>query len=296
MIKLTVNESIGIVLAGGTGSRLFPLTKSINKHLLPVFSKPLIYYSITTLMLAGNKEILIITNPQDIDSFEQLFGDGSQFGLQIKFIKQKEPKGIGHALYLAKDFVKNKNINLILGDNIFYGKGLKEYLLDARKIAQNCLFTQNVNQPFRFGVLVRDKNNIPLEIIEKPNIPPSSEAVLGLYFYDNKVFDLLEDIKPSERDEIEITTLNNKLLKNKNVHIQNIGRGINWFDAGTVEDLFEASNFINSIEKRQNNLIASIEEVSYINGWISEIEFKELLYKIKNSTYSQILYNKFFNT
>tara|TARA_A100001011_G_C14278009_1_gene830177 strand:- start:921 stop:1796 length:876 start_codon:yes stop_codon:yes gene_type:complete len=290
-----MNNSIGLVLAGGTGSRLFPLTKSINKHLMPVYSKPLIYYSITTLMLAGNKEIIIITNPQDIQSFEKLFGDGSQFGIQIKYLKQDEPKGLAHGLYEAKKATKNKNINLVLGDNIFYGRELKDYLMEAKTKSLNCLFTQDVNDPSRFGVLRRDKNNKPLEIIEKPKIPPSSEAVLGLYFYENNVFDLIENIKPSERGEIEITSLNNLLLKNENVHIQNIGRGINWFDAGTVEDLFEAGNFINSIEKRQNNLIASIEEVSYTNGWISKFEFEKIINSIEDSTYGQSLLAKYFD-
>tara|TARA_B000000532_G_C18876255_1_gene410753 strand:+ start:2013 stop:2888 length:876 start_codon:yes stop_codon:yes gene_type:complete len=291
-----MTNSIGVLLAGGTGSRLYPITKSTNKHLLPVHSKPLIYYSLTTLMLAGNREVALITNPKDIQSFKNLLGNGSNFGIEITYVEQDEPKGLSHALYQAKNVVKNKNINLILGDNIFYGKDLKNYLLKAKTKSPNCLFTQDVNDSSRFGVLRRDKNNKPLEIIEKPKIPPSSEAVLGLYFYENNVFDLIENIKPSERGEIEISSLNNLLLKNENVHIQNIGRGINWFDAGNVEDLFEASNFINSIEKRQNNLIASIEEVSYTNGWISKFEFEQIINTIEDSTYGQSLLAKYFNS
>lgn len=291
-----MNNSIGILLAGGTGSRLYPLTKSTNKHLLPVYSKPLIYYSLTTLMLAGNREIVLITNPKDIESFKQLLGDGSNFGIEISYVEQDEPKGLAHALYQAKNAVKDQNINLILGDNIFYGKGLKDYLHKAKSKSLNCLFTQEVSEPSRFGVLARDKSNFPIEIIEKPETPNSSEAVLGLYFYQKNIFSLIENIEPSERGELEITELNNMLLSTQDVHIQNIGRGINWFDAGTVEDLFEASNFINSIEKRQNSIIASIEEVSFSNGWISDKDFELSIKKINNSSYGESLYSKYFGS
>ena len=291
-----MNNSIGVLLAGGTGSRLYPITKSTNKHLLPVHSKPLIYYSLTTLMLAGNREVALITNPKDIQSFKNLLGDGSNFGIEITYVEQNEPKGLSHALYQAKNVVKNKNINLILGDNIFYGKDLKNYLLQAKSQSLNCLFTQEVNEPNKFGVLIRDKNNVPLEIIEKPNKTLSSEVVLGLYFYQNNIFSLIENLEPSERGELEITELNNILLNTENVHIQNIGRGMNWFDAGNVEDLSEASNFIHSIEKRQSSLIASIEEVSFTNGWISEKEFKQSINKIKNSSYGETLKTKYFDT
>tara|TARA_Y100000389_G_scaffold98169_1_gene94853 strand:+ start:170 stop:1081 length:912 start_codon:yes stop_codon:yes gene_type:complete len=291
-----VKDSIGILLAGGKGSRLYPLTKSTNKHLMPVYSKPLIYYSLTTLMLAGNREILIVTNPNDILSFKNLLGDGSSYGMDIQYVEQDNPKGLAHALYQTKELSRDKNINLMLGDNIFYGKSLNDYLLEAKKENPNCLFTQNVKNPSNFGVLSRKTDGLPLEIIEKPNYPVSSEAVLGLYFYEKDVFDLIEDIKPSKRGELEITSLNNLLLSNKKVHIQNIGRGISWFDAGTVEDLFQASNFIYSIEKRQDTLISSIEEVAYKNNWIDINQFEKITNKVKDSSYGESLVNKYFRT
>lgn len=290
-----MSDSIGVVLAGGTGSRLFPITSSTNKHLLPVYSKPLIYYPLTTLMLAGNREIVLITNPNDIEKFKSLLGDGSMYGISITFVEQEKPKGLAHALYQAKEFTHGKNINLILGDNIFYGKGLKEFLLEAKSNSQNCLFTQDVKDPGAFGVLIREKNN-SLKIIEKPKNPKSSEAVLGLYFYEKDIFDLIESLKPSTRGELEITSLNNKLLSNKSVLVKNIGRGTSWYDAGTVEDLFEAGNFIQSIENRQEVLIGSLEEVAYNSGWISEKEFEEMVLKIRDSKYGKSLFKKYFDT
>lgn len=289
-----MHDSIGILLAGGMGTRLYPLTKSTNKHLMPIYSKPLIYYSLTTLMLAGNREILLVTNPSDIESFKNLLGDGSNFGLEITYVSQKEPKGLAHALFQTKSLAKHKNINLMLGDNIFFGKGLKEYLLEAKKNNQNCLFTQEVNNPSSYGVLTRNDEHNTLEIIEKPIKPVSSEAVLGLYFYEKNIFDYIEKINPSQRGELEITSLNNLLLKERTVHIQNIGRGITWFDAGTIEDMFKASNFIYTIEKQQETLIASIEEIAYKNGWISIDKFEEIVEKIKDSSYGESLLKKYF--
>lgn len=290
-----MNESMGILLAGGKGTRLYPITKSNNKHLMPVYSKPMIYYSITTLMLAGNREILIVTNPNDIENLKNLFGDGSSYGMDIKYIEQDKPRGLAHALFQTKKLSRDKNINLILGDNIFYGKSLRDYLLEAKSVNVNCIFTQNVKNPSNFGVLTRSNQGVPLEIIEKPINPVSTEAVLGLYFYEKDIFDLIEEIEPSQRGELEITSLNNLLLKKKKVHVQNIGRGISWFDAGTVEDLFEASNFIYSIEKRQDNLIASIEEVAFNNNWIDFSQFEGLINEIKDSSYGESLIMKYFH-
>ena len=291
-----MHNSIGVLLAGGTGSRLYPLTASTNKHLLPIYSKPLIYYSLTTLMLAKTRNVIIVINPEDEEKFIDLLGDGSTFGMNISYIKQNQPNGLADALYQCKSYVADKNINLILGDNIFYGKGLQDLLVKAKEKNLNCLFSQEVSKPRNFGILYRDTNLKPLEIVEKPETPKSSEAVLGLYFYDNDVFNYIDAIKPSERGELEITDLNNLYIKNKSVEVLNVGRGISWFDAGTVEDLYEASNFIQSIEKRQNTLIGSIEEVAFNNGWISIDQLESRIVGIKNTEYGMHLLNKYFKT
>ena len=289
-----MKETVGILLAGGTGSRLYPLTSSINKHLLPVYSKPLIYYSLSTLMLAKNRDVLIVVDPKDEDSFVNLLGDGSKFGINISYVKQEEPKGLADALYKSKKFVKNKNINLILGDNIFYGKGLQDLLIKNKENCVNCFFSQEVKNPENFGVVIRDSEEKVLHIVEKPKSPKSSEAVLGLYFYDNDVFQFIESLNPSERGELEITDLNNKYIDNKSTNIVNVGRGINWFDAGTIGDLYEANNFIQTIEQRQNTLIGSLEEVSLNNGWIDLADLELLLKSIENTDYGLYLKSKYF--
>ena len=288
-----MSDTIGVLLAGGTGSRLYPLTTSINKHLLPVYSKPLIYYSLSTLMLAQNRKILIVINPKDEVAFRNLLGDGSQFGIELDYVKQEKPRGLADGLYACKKIVKDKNVNLILGDNIFYGKGLQDLLLKNKENKLNCFFSQKVKHPENFGVVFRDENSKALRIIEKPKNPKSSEAVLGLYFYDNEVFQYIETLKPSLRDELEITDLNNVYLNEKSTNIVNIGRGISWFDAGTIEDLYEANNFIQAIEKRQDTLIGSLEEVSINNGWLDQTELEKQIKNIENTDYGLHLKKKF---
>lgn len=289
-----MKDSIGILLAGGTGSRLYPLTSSINKHMLPVYSKPLVYYSLSTLMLAQNREIIIVVNPQDEKSFKNLFGDGSKFGFNLSYVLQNEPAGIADGLNKCKKLANGRNINLILGDNIFYGKGLQELLVSSKEYHPNCLFTQEVKNPKNFGVVVRDSQNKAVTIVEKPNHNVSNEAVLGLYFYDGNVFDYIESLSPSKRGELEITDLNNIYLKQKKINIINVGRGISWFDAGTIEDLYEASNFIQAIEKRQNNIIGSIEEVALNNGWINLNDLEKILDNFQHADYAIHLKKKFF--
>ena len=290
-----MRETIGVLLAGGTGSRLYPLTASVNKHLLPVYSKPLIYYSLSTLMLAQNKEILLVINPKDETDFKNLLGDGSKFGIKLTYVTQENPKGIADALNNCSKLAKGKNINLILGDNIFYGKGLQDLLIKRKEENLNCFFSQEVNNPQNFGVVYRDKDLKATEIIEKPTNAKSSEAILGLYFYDNDVFQYIESLKPSIRGELEITDLNNVYLKEKSPNIINIGRGISWFDAGTIEDLYEANNFIQAIEKRQDTLIGSLEEVSLNNGWIEKRDLELQIRKIENTDYGLHLKKKFLN-
>jgi len=288
-----MSDTIGVLLAGGTGSRLYPLTTSVNKHLLPVYSKPLIYYSLSTLMLAQNRKILIVINPKDEVDFRNLLGDGSQFGIELEYVKQDKPRGLADGLHACKKIIKDKNVNLILGDNIFYGKGLQDLLLKNKENKLNCFFSQEVKNPENFGVVYRDENSKALKIIEKPKNPKSSEALLGLYFYDNEVFQYIETLEPSLRDELEITDLNNKYLSEKSTNIVDIGRGISWFDAGTIEDLYEANNFIQAIEKRQDTLIGSLEEVSINNGWLEKTELEKQLKKIKDTDYGLHLKKKF---
>ena len=290
-----MKDTIGVLLAGGSGTRLYPLTTSVNKHLLPVYSKPLIYYSLSTLMLAQNKEILLVINPKDETDFKNLLGDGSKFGIKLTYVKQENPKGIADALNNCSKLANGKNINLILGDNIFYGKGLQDLLVKRKAENLNCFFSQEVNNPQNFGVVYRDKNLKATEIIEKPTNAKSSEAILGLYFYDNDVFQYIESLKPSIRGELEITDLNNVYLKEKSPNIVNIGRGISWFDAGTIEDLYEANNFIQAIEKRQDTLIGSLEEVSFNNGWIEKKDLEVQVRKIENTDYGLHLKKKFLN-
>lgn len=290
-----MKETVGVLLAGGTGSRLYPLTTSVNKHLLPVYSKPLIYYSLSTLMLAQNREILLVINPKDETDFKNLLGDGSKFGIKLTYIKQENPKGIADALNNCNKLAKGKNINLILGDNIFYGKGLQDLLIKMKEENLNCFFSQEVNNPQNFGVVYRNKDLKATEIVEKPYNAKSSEAILGLYFYDNDVFQYIESLKPSIRGELEITDLNNVYLKEKSTKIVNIGRGISWFDAGTIEDLYEANNFIQAIEKRQDTLIGSLEEISLNNGWIGKKDLEVQIRKIENTDYGIHLKKKFMN-
>ena len=282
-------EKYGIVLAGGLATRLFPLTSSVNKHLLPIYSKPMIYYPISTLMISGIKKIIIVVDPGHIDSFKKLLGDGSDFGIEIKFCFQENPDGLASAIYSAKDIAKNSKLEVILGDNVFFGKGLEDLFSSIKSETDNVLFTQKVNNPNSYGVLKRNTDSSPKVIIEKPKKFISNEAVLGLYFYDSDVFNFIEEIKPSKRNELEITDLNNLYLDQKKVKVLNIGRGITWYDAGTINDLFSVSSFIHSIEVQQKTLIGSIEEIALRKNYISEKRFMERAKIFSGSDYGKKL-------
>ena len=263
----------GIILAGGSGSRLHPITKGISKQLLPVYDKPMIYYPLSVLMLTGIKEVLIITTPEDQAGFIRLLGDGSQWGISLSFVVQPSPDGIAQAFLLGKEFIGNENVCLVLGDNIFYGAGfiplLKEaaYNVDVKNMA--CVFGYYVNDPERYGVAEIKKNGDVLSIEEKPKNPKSNNAVVGLYFFPNDVIKKTSEIKPSERGELEITTLNQCYLNENRLKLIKLGRGFAWLDTGTHESLLEAGCFVQTIEKRQGLKVACLEEIAYENGWIN---------------------------
>lgn len=261
----------GILLAGGNGSRLFPLTKIISKQLLPIYDKPLIYYPLSVLMLAGIKEILIITKPEDQYNFQKLLNDGSQFGIRISYASQKNPEGIAQAFIIGENFIGKDNVCLILGDNIFYGQGLTSLLKQAvlQKMGAT-IFGYEVKNPSEFGVLEFDKQNNIISIEEKPKKPKSNIVVTGLYFYDNDVIEISKNIKPSARGELEITSINQVYLQNKNLSAVKLGRGFAWLDTGTFESLLDAAKFVETIEKRQGNKIACLEEIAFNKGWISD--------------------------
>lgn len=262
----------GIVLAGGAGTRLYPLTMVTSKQLLPVYDKPMIYYPLSTLMLAGIREILIISTPEDTPRFEALLGDGSQFGLQLSYTVQPSPDGLAQAFLLGKDFIGGDACAMVLGDNIFYGNGLgrilKNAVLDAEQEKRATVFGYYVPDPERFGVVAFDEDGKATSIEEKPKVPKSNYAVTGLYFYPSGVSARAEQIKPSARGELEITTLNEMYLRDGLLNVQRLGRGFAWLDTGTVDSLAEASDFVRMIERRQGITISAPEEISFINGWI----------------------------
>ena len=269
----------GIILAGGSGTRLRPVTNSISKQLLPVFDKPMIYYPLSVLMLAGIRDILLITTPHDLLSYENLLGDGSLYGINIQYKIQDKPEGLAQAFTIGKEFIGQSNVALILGDNIFYGQNFTSFLDEATSRDEGAtVFGYQVLDPERFGVVEMDSKNKALSIEEKPLKPKSNIAVTGLYFYDNSVIDIAEDLKPSERGELEITSVNEIYLNNNNLYVSLLGRGFAWLDTGTHESLMEAGHFVQTIEKRQGLKIACIEEVAYLNGWIKK---KEVLNSIK---------------
>lgn len=279
----------GLILAGGNATRLYPITIPTNKHLLPIFSKPMIYYPLATLMLAEQREIIIVTNQKDVDEFKNLLGNGNQFGLNINYAVQEKADGLSSAISAARKYIENCEIKVILGDNVFYGKGLEDILNNNLRKNKNVIFTQNVSKPESFGVLKRDEKSNIHEIIEKPRKFVSNEAVLGLYFYDNSVLSKIENLKYSSRGELEITDLNNSYLKEKNMDVVNLGRGISWYDAGTVEDLHSVSTLIKEIEVRQSTLISSIEEIALRKNFISESSYLNLVKKYKNNYYAKKL-------
>ena len=264
----------GIVLAGGSGTRLYPLTKVTSKQLLPIYDKPMVFYSLSTLMLAGIREILIISTPTDLPNFERLLGDGSQFGISLSYCVQPSPDGLAQAFIIGDDFIGNDSACLVLGDNIFYGSYFVEKLKAAVLAAENerkaTVFGYRVNDPERYGVAEFDTDGNCISIEEKPQRPKSNFAVVGLYFYPNKVVDVASKKKPSARGEYEITTVNQEFLQEGNLKVQVFGRGFAWLDTGTHDSLSEASNFVETIEKRQGLKVACLEGIAYRNGWISE--------------------------
>lgn len=280
----------GIILAGGSGTRLYPLTKSISKHLLPVYNKPMIYYPLSVLMLAGIREILIITTSEDIDRFKQLVGDGRKLGLIISYAIQNEPRGIVDAFIIGEDFISNDNVALILGDNIFYGSGFVPLLSEVSKRKQGAtVFGYPVKDPNRFGIVEFDSNKKVLSIEEKPKSPKSNFAITGLYFYDGLVSQYAKQITPSERGELEITDLNRLYLENNQLYVQQLGRGFAWLDAGTHESLLEASQFIETIETRQGLKVACIEEIAFQKDYITEKQLGDIARSISNSDYGKYL-------
>ncbi len=283
----------GIVLAGGSGTRLYPITKGISKQLIPIFDKPMVYYPISALMLAGIRDILIISTPYDLPGFKRLLGDGSDYGVHFEYAEQPSPDGLAQAFIIGEKFIGNDSACLVLGDNIFYGSGftnlLRKAVADAEENGKATVFGYWVNDPERYGVAEFDKEGNCLSIEEKPSNPKSNYAVVGLYFYPNKVVDVAKHIKPSARGELEITTVNQVFLNDKELKVQVFGRGFAWLDTGTHDSLAEASTFVEVIEKRQGLKVACLEGIAYRNGWISEEKMRELAKPMLKNQYGQYL-------
>lgn len=289
----------GIILAGGTGSRLYPLTHALSKQLLPVYDKPMIYYSLSVLMLADIKDVLLISTPEDIALYERLLGDGSQFGINLEYAVQPTPAGLAQAFTIGEHFIGDDSVCLILGDNIFWGQGFSAKLLDAAKqvsgassdaTAGATVFGYQVHDPQRFGVVEFDANQTAISIEEKPNHPKSHFAVTGLYFYDNRVIEIAKSITPSARGELEITDINDAYLKAGQLHVEVLGRGFAWLDTGTHDSLLQAAMFVETIEKRQGYKIACLEEIAFNKGWISREQLQAKAQLLAKNEYGQYLF------
>lgn len=291
-----INENVwelnmkGIVLAGGSGTRLYPITKGVSKQLLPIYDKPMIFYPLSVLMLAGIKDILIISTPDDIGGYQRLLLDGSQFGINLSYEVQESPDGLAQAFIIGEEFIGDDNVCLVLGDNIFYGQGFSPKLLSAANKKKGAtVFGYQVKDPERFGVVEFDKKLKALSIEEKPKQPKSNYAVTGLYFYDNNVIDIAKSITPSARGELEITCVNNAYLKKGELSVEMLGRGFAWLDTGTHESLLEAGQFVQTIEHRQGFKIACLEEIAFNQGWLSVLQIKELAKPMMKNSYGQYL-------
>ena len=284
----------GIILAGGSGTRLYPVTKGVSKQLLPVYDKPMVYYPISVLMTAGINEILLISTPTDLSAYQRLFGDGSQLGIDIQYAEQKIPKGLAEAFIIGEEFIQDDSVCLVLGDNIFYGEGLNDIIMQAVQQSDRAtVFGYTVKDPQRYGVIDFDKTGKVLSIEEKPKNPKSNKAVVGLYFYPNEVIEIAKSIKPSDRGELEITSVNQAFLKSGKLQVKLLERGFAWLDTGTPESLIEAGQFIHTVEKRQGIKVACLEEIAFEKGWINHDQLLKSVKDMYQTEYRQYLLDRY---